>query len=403
MTVTVKPLARSLREWSLPPDIENVIPLQWDSSVFESRPRSITNPVLEQGGQSLGSFFAYCSRIDLDYKCDVEEPDYGETALIMLAIPEGGDMGDAVFVIGCYVQADWTHISQDLALGNWFFMFGVMRGSSAGTIQGWIDNVEITPSLQITPFMAGPHTQQVTYGALLLTPEVPLWSEGSFIPHGELSLTGSVPNFGTPCADIPCGALILTVRNPAAVWSVPLPMMVGSKVIYSLTLTGAPDGIDDLTIPMSSFQSVVRSGEPSYLACVVPNSVDWVDEIIARPNGDLIIKKGYLLYDGTQQMEEIIRVNYETLQIDRGAANDSATLVGHKTTTATAPKDWTVDGVTFYGLQADGKRRIRAAMDLFLRPADTVYYGSGLTDNFIVGSITYIIDSRSAYMEVTEA
>ena len=120
-------------------------------------------------------------------------------------------------------------------------------------------------------------------------------------------------------------------------------------------------------------------------------------------NGEIIIQKGFRLVDGSVNMAEIIRVDYETLALDLGGRSASGTIVGHKTVTATAPKEWTVEGVSFYGLQHDGKRRFRAAMDLFLRPGDVAIYGSGDDDSFIVGQITYIVNTLDGLMEVTEA
>ena len=201
----------------------------------------------------------------------------------------------------------------------------------------------------------------------------------------------------------PAVSLLLTSRNPSAVWELNAAMFPASQVIYLCTLTGAADGVADVLIPISSFQATLRNGEPSYLACVIPNSTDWEDAVTARQNGEIVIQKGYRLADGSLNMEEIARVNFETLRIDRGARNDSATIVGHKTVTATAPKEWAVQGVSYYALQADGKRRIRAAIDLFLRPGDVVIYGDGEADSFIVGSISYSIYVNYAIMEVAEA
>ena len=200
----------------------------------------------------------------------------------------------------------------------------------------------------------------------------------------------------------PAVSLLLTSRNPSAVWELNAAMFPASQVIYLCTLTGAADGVADVVIPISSFQATLRNGDPSYLACVIPNSTDWEAAVTARPNGEIVIQKGYRLADGSTNLEEIARVDFETVRIDRGARNDSATIVGHKTVTATAPKEWAVQGVSYYALQADGKRRIRAAMDLFLRPGDVVIYGAGDADSFIVGRISYFVYVNWAVMEVSE-
>jgi hypothetical protein len=66
-------------------------------------------------------------------------------------------------------------------------------------------------------------------------------------------------------------------------------------------------------------------------------------------------------------------------------------------------KTVTVEGVSYYCLQADGKRRVRALLDLFLRIGDTCVYGSGASDYMTVGYITYTVIVNQAIMEVTEA
>ena len=203
----------------------------------------------------------------------------------------------------------------------------------------------------------------------------------------------------------PIVPLALTVKNPSAVWDLIASMRPAAQVIYYCILTGANESpaLPDLFIPISSFQARIRNGEPSYLSCVIPNPSEYSDEIAARSNGEIIIQKGYRLQDGSINMAEIVRVDYETLALDIGARSASGTIVGHKTVTASAAKEWTVQGVSFYGLQHDGKRRIRAAMDLFLHPGDIVIYGAGDDDSFTVGSITYIVNTRDGLMEVTEA
>jgi hypothetical protein len=402
MTVTVKPLSRSLREWLDFADPEALTAgFEWDPSVYESMPRSITNPELVQSWTCIGGWTGWCNGIDVDYMAsggDGENDEY-----FMYAVPVGGTFpDDMVLVFYDMAEAAWTHVHVDLAYGDWNILFGVVQNSET-PLRLWMDNIEFTPALVLYAPQSGPYYQHIDFGTLTLTPKTPLCAARTLVPTGELSLTGFMPNFGPTGAFIPAGVLTLTGRNPASIWSIPLPLLFGSKMIYTLTLTGAPDGVADLIIPMSSLQSIVRNGDPSYLSCVIPNSFYWADGIMARPNGELIVKKGYLLADGTVMMEEIIRVNFETIRIDHGARNDSATLVGHKTVTATAPKDWTVSGVSYYALDADGKRRFRAAMDLFLRPGDTAYYGTEDADNFIVGEINYIVSAGSAVMEVTEA
>lgn len=158
----------------------------------------------------------------------------------------------------------------------------------------------------------------------------------------------------------------------------------------------------DLELPMSSFTATLRDSDPSYLSCVVPNSTVYADAIEARTGGEMIVRAGYLLSTGIRQLEEIARADLETVAIDQGTHSDSVTLVGHKTVSSSAPKSVTVSGVSYYGLQHDGCRKVRAAPDLFLRCGDTIVYGSGSGESFVAGQIWYNVTHREATMEVTE-
>lgn len=218
---------------------------------------------------------------------------------------------------------------------------------------------------------------------------------------GSLVLAGFAPSFGPSAAIIPLASgLEIAAYSPTQSWFLGVNALYKKQTIFQCILTGAADGLEDLVIPISSFQSTVRDGDPSYLACVIPNSLSYIIDIMARTNGDIVIKQGYKLYDGSIQAEEIIRVDYENLQITRGGRSDSATISGHKTISSSSPKSVNLEEVSYYGLQTDGKRTFRAKPDIFLRVGDTAVYGA---ESIVVGQISYIVDTRQAIMQVTEA
>lgn len=221
----------------------------------------------------------------------------------------------------------------------------------------------------------------------------------------DMTLSGNAPAFGPGTSIIPPATATLAPGNPSYIWAIPLSQQSAAKIIFSCTLTGAPDGLSDLTLPMSSFQARMRDGDPSYVSVVVPSSATYAADIVARANGEIIIKTGFLMRDGSARMEEIARVDYESIQIDRGARNDSVTLSGHKTVASTVSSERTMTGVSYYGLQANGKRRIRANLNLFLRCGDTCIYGDDPGDRFTVGNISYFVGAEPVQMimEVGEA
>ncbi|MCK9362150.1 MAG: hypothetical protein M0P74_00885 [Syntrophales bacterium] len=274
---------------------------------------------------------------------------------------------------------------------------------------GWSDGNAVMVMIENDGSDTSANRSPDSYDAGRVSPAlIVTWSAGSDgieVPVADAHLMEHNPDFGVMSSQVPVATATLLARNPAYIWNVPLSQQGQAKVIYYCILTGANDGVDDVILPISSFQARARDGEPSYLSCVVPDSLSNEAAILARTNGEIIIQKGVRLHDGTEQMEELMRVDYEDVQIHRGAYSDSAIIGGHKTVTSSAPKEWAVSGVSFYGLQSDGKRSIRANMDLFLRPGDTCIYGNGGNDYFTVGMITYWVSAVPAtfYMEVQEA
>lgn len=194
--------------------------------------------------------------------------------------------------------------------------------------------------------------------------------------------------------------ITLAGHKPVAYWNVPRSLVASATVIYTCTLTGDGDGLDDVTLPISSFQARMRDGAPSYVSCVVPNAALYESVITARANGDIVIKKGVRLPGGSLQLEEIARGNYDSVRIDQGPLSSSATMVGYKTVTSSAPKSWPVSNIEYRSVQASGARRYRGGINLFLRPGDTAIVGS---ESIVVDTITYSVDPLRAVMEILEA
>lgn len=392
----VKPAFKNIQSFS---PVEGSKELIFDSTTYESLPVSITNPTLSDGESAAGTFTAYATRIDVSYKFDTSFADVDCYALC-IAVPEGGTFDDMVVIFSVWTTTDWTSTGQNLTPGNWIFYFGVFKAIDHYIdIQGWIDNIHIQPSLKMSLIEdIIPRVVEIPNGELVLTAETPGWGSSALIPAETLLISAIIPSSGPVNAQIPVAPLVLSIRNPSGIWALQPDRIATAKTVYSCVLTGAPDGLSDLTLPMSSFQARMRDGDPSYLSVVVPSSVTYAADIAARSNGEIVISKGYKFTDDTEQMEEIIRSSYDSIQVNRGARSDSLTMTGYKTTSSSAPKERTLDGVSYYGLQADGKRRVRADLDLFLRVGDTAIYGDGATDYFIVGTISYFVGAEPLQM-----
>ena len=171
-------------------------------------------------------------------------------------------------------------------------------------------------------------------------------------------------------------------------------------VRYYCTLTGAPDGLSDLTIPISSFQARKRTGESTYLSVAVPGMA-LAGDIADRSNGELVIDMAYLL-DGVESLrEEILRVELEQINPQEGARNRTITLSGHKTTTYDA-RAVSIQGAN-YKYTSDGSLGFRFPQaDPYLNPGDALTV-IDTEDVFTVDYITYAISARGAkFMEVRE-
>ena len=193
--------------------------------------------------------------------------------------------------------------------------------------------------------------------------------------------------------------LALALKRPTWAWDIPTGAR--AQAIYRCYLTGAADGTTDVELPATSFQARLRTGEPSYLSVVVPDAPTYLPAITARPNGELVVKRGIRWPTGVEILEEIARVGLERIADDRGAGSYTLTLSGHKTQTTATPKTRTLAGLS-YRHAGTGARRYRCSLDTFLRPGDTVYvpeYG----ESAVVRLITYVIDGRTEMMELTEA
>lgn len=220
--------------------------------------------------------------------------------------------------------------------------------------------------------------------------------------------------------------------------------------------------LDDLAVPMSSFQGRFRSGDPSFLSVVTPGT-DLADDIsamfdfssaastvvagllgegdgnlvipvVSTPSGPVLSVSMVKTYaDGNIISEQIMSVILEDVRIDEGSSNQSITLSGHQTTTYSVPfalSDMVLSGggeggddgkivlsnppavnpntsgkiVTLtgasYKLLTNGNLRYRCTPDMFLRPGDVVSING---DYFRADEINFTISPESQVMEVAEA
>jgi len=167
---------------------------------------------------------------------------------------------------------------------------------------------------------------------------------------------------------------------------------------YFFVITGAPNGLPDIEIPMVSFQARRRSGENTFLSVVVP-SIDYITAAEDRADGKLVIQQGYILGGEVVQREDIIRVDFDGLNFDDGPVKQSMTLTGYKQVTY-HPQDVTLTGATYRSMRGGVLRYRLAEPYIFLNPGDVVTIG---TDTFTIGLMTYIVSVAQATVELAAA
>lgn len=181
---------------------------------------------------------------------------------------------------------------------------------------------------------------------------------------------------------------------PATQWALPLDQ--ARREIYLCILRKA--GYDDVELPMSSMQLRRRSGDPTLVSCVVPDAITYLDYAQDREGGEIIIQSGSETADGTRHLSELERAGLDSISYARGVGSSSLILSGYRTETNDNPRQVEIEAATYYGLQADGARRIRSAVNIFLRPGDTILLG---IESFTVEQIYIAVEPGNAWMEVT--
>jgi hypothetical protein len=206
--------------------------------------------------------------------------------------------------------------------------------------------------------------------------------------HAQIAWYGSITHLTNLGATIGCFSSAQVVRSGAG----------RTSTFFEFTLTG--DGEDpvvaDVVIPISSIQARIRQSTPTYLAVQVA-SYEEIDNIVARTNGTMIVEQ-IAQVDGVEVLREIIvSAALDSIRTDRGGKNRTITLTGYKTETF-APKLVQLLGVSEIA-KDDGKLRVKADIDFFLKPGDTVV---AMGETFTAGMVSLSISTRRQIMEVSE-
>lgn len=169
-------------------------------------------------------------------------------------------------------------------------------------------------------------------------------------------------------------------------------------VTYLCTLSG---GGVTLTIPMSSFQSRLRSGTPSYLSVAVPglNDAAGIAALMADPETPPTLSvyrvQTYVHGDSTPVL--IASVTLNDAQIHEGPTNSSIVLSGERQRTNPAPKSLSVTGAQYRSVSS-GKTRYRVAPNTSVSAGDTVTVNG---ETFAVALISLFVSPDEQTMEIS--
>jgi len=256
-----------------------------------------------------------------------------------------------------------------------------------------------------TPTLANGFADLSVQGALVITGGHANHSSYAFIGtpvQAAIAISGELATIALGSALLPVvKTLSLTGQIPVFADRVLVDIpVVWLATQYRCYLTGAENGLSDLELPISSFQTRINSEGTSYLSVVLKGADIYVDEITLRPLGHLRIFRVYVLNNGSESTYLMVDVLFEQMDLSTGGRSGmSAQLSGNADMVPYTAQSITLHNPTYYALSG-GKRRYRCEIDPRLRPGDTVAING---DSFVVGGITHIVDTSFASMEVAEA
>jgi len=178
--------------------------------------------------------------------------------------------------------------------------------------------------------------------------------------------------------------------------------VTGCEQVFECVLS--LEDLDDFTIPISSFVSRRRNGEPSYLSVVIPGLENFLD-IFFREQGSVSVYSLRMRGGVVLQRELLISAPIGDIVISGNLMGPSPyaqiQISGYITTTAGAvPEERRLDGV-FYFCQDSGIMLQKSGVDFYLKPGDIVIYDEDTS--FTAGTVSYTVEPSRSTMVIQEA
>ena len=211
-------------------------------------------------------------------------------------------------------------------------------------------------------------------------------------PLGYGAVLGNTIIVGSMAATGPLGSGAALINHD---FSAALGDAVTRWVMDLITPTGT------VRVPISSWQATLQSGSSSYVQCVVPACLNWVNVINAATEF-VIFRRADVPGTALQIEYEMARSLAEQARFNQGSQRYTCTLSGYPDAFASS-----IDPPVAYDRQLAGVRsissgsglRVRCAIDWLLRPGDWAYVGAV---PFVVRFINYYALESDGYMDVGE-
>lgn len=164
--------------------------------------------------------------------------------------------------------------------------------------------------------------------------------------------------------------------------------------VMDLITPGGP-----VRVPISSWQATLQTDVQSYVQCVVPAVTDWVPDIEAAT--EFVIMRRSMLLDGRSIDYEMARAPAQTVALNGGAYNYTATISGYTVAFEAVENPATSLDRTLTGVRTvsryTGTTRVRCDIDWLLRPGQRAYLG---TEPIVVSFINYYVPGFDQYMDI---
>lgn len=179
-----------------------------------------------------------------------------------------------------------------------------------------------------------------------------------------------------------------------------VPDVAHATIFYTCRLVD--QGAVLATVPMSSWQATLQVDRANYAQAVFPAIGPVADVLASLPaTAEFVILRGVKLPDGAMVQQEMVRAPCQTLQFDRGPYNHTCTVRGYTegfTGLDAAPGARALRSIRSSS-SGNGGRRVRCAVDWFLRPGNTVLADGA---EMVAAFTNYYVTGNDEYMDVGE-